>query len=250
MTIKTFHIFKPGTHTSMGGTSLQFSQRELQETANAFSETVRPAPLVLGHPSHDGPAMGWVKSLSAGAAGLFATADFSEPLVAEVKAKRYPNVSAAFLPKDDPRNPTPGRWYLRHVGFLGAVAPSVKGLEPVTFAEFSWDTSALSALGVSVTRELEVAFAESQASAGDSSDSARQVQYRLMQLLMKRTPGMSAATAANKAHLEIEAYKSRHAKDSGMDPDRVAFHEAILEHQAAVPGMGYAAAAQLILSRR
>ena len=29
----------------------------------------------------------------------------------------------------------PGKWYLRHVGFLGAAAPAVKGLKPVEFAD-------------------------------------------------------------------------------------------------------------------
>ena len=250
MTIKEFHIFKPGVHTTMGGESLQFTQQELQETAAAFSEAVRPAPLVLGHPSHDGPAMGWVKGLTASAMGLFATAEFGESLVAEVKAKRYPHVSAAFLPKDDPRNPTPGRWYLRHVGFLGAIAPAVKGLEPVTFAEFSWGAEVVSTPAISITRELEVAFAEVQVSAGHGKESERQVLHKMMQLLMKRTPGMSASAAASTAYREIEAYKARRAKDSGMDADRVAFHEAILDYQASAPGMSYAAAANHLFSRR
>lgn len=256
MTIKTFHIFKAGAHTAMGGTEFKFSQQELQETAAAFSEAVRPAPLVLGHPTHDSPAMGWVRSLNANSAGLFATADFGAGLVSEVKAKRYPNVSAAFLSKDDPRNPTPGRWYLRHVGFLGAVAPAIKGLEPVTFAEFSWDgatTAPLAASAFNIAREIDVAFAEVQTGgkAGEFTESQeRQIQHTLMQRLMKSTPGMSAATAANTAFRAVEEHKAMKSQATSMDADRVAFHEKILDLQAVTPGLPYAAAAHRLMNSR
>lgn len=39
------------------------------------------------------------------------------------------------LPPYGPANPKPGAYYLRHVGFLGAQPPAVKGLAPVEFAE-------------------------------------------------------------------------------------------------------------------
>ena len=36
-----------------------------------------------------------------------------------------------------PNNPTPGRYYLKHVGFLGAIQPAVDGLRPVEFSAFT-----------------------------------------------------------------------------------------------------------------
>ena len=245
MTVKTFHIFKPGTHRSMAGESIPFTPADLQGAALAFSESVRSAPLVLGHPQHDSPAMGWVKRLTYDSGGLYATADFGEELVSHVKAKRYPNVSAKFIRKDDARNPTPGRWYLQHVGFLGAQAPAVKHLEPVTFAEFSWDGTA-----VTPPRALDVAFSEAPADWQGDAEKERNVHLALANLLVKQNPGTSFAEAAYRAHAEIEAYKARRAKDSGMDPDRVAFHEAALDYQADRPGTSYLAAAHHVLFSR
>ncbi|WP_152663873.1 hypothetical protein [Sphingomonas sp. SRS2] len=52
-----------------------------------------------------------------------------------VRAKRYKKVSAQFYPPNHPANPTPGVHYLKHIGFLGAAAPAVKGLREVSFSE-------------------------------------------------------------------------------------------------------------------
>ena len=47
----------------------------------------------------------------------------------------YKKISASFFSTDSPRYPAPGTLYLRHVGFLGAQPPAVKGLAGVTFGE-------------------------------------------------------------------------------------------------------------------
>lgn len=52
----------------------------------------------------------------------------------------YKKVSAAFFMPTTPNNPTPGVLYLRHIGFLGAVPPAIKGLKPI---EFSGDAGLL-----------------------------------------------------------------------------------------------------------
>ena len=52
-----------------------------------------------------------------------------EPQFAEmVNTRRFPKRSTAFYTPDHPQNPKPGVWYLRHVAFLGAQPPAVKGL--------------------------------------------------------------------------------------------------------------------------
>ena len=66
------------------------------------------------------------------------TADFAqvdEGFADLVKAGRYKKVSASFYPPTSPNNPKPGVWTLRHVGFLGAQPPAVKGLSAISFAE-------------------------------------------------------------------------------------------------------------------
>lgn len=130
------HIFRPGRHTAMQGQSLDFGEADLAATAAAYNPALHEAPLVIGHPAADAPAYGWVAGLTAGPGGLFAAPRQLEPAFAEeVRSGRYKKVSASFYAPDSPHNPKPGVYYLRHVGFLGAQPPAVKGLAPVQFAE-------------------------------------------------------------------------------------------------------------------
>ena len=242
MTIKTFHFFKTGTHTTMGGVQLTYGRDDLLRAAASYSESKRSAPLVPNHPRDDSPVLGKVKSLTVKGDNLYATAEFGEGLVKDVKAKRFKGVSAKWFRPDDPRNPAPGVWYLRHIGFLDGCNPAVKGLEPVAFAESWWDGSMVTSMF-----ELEVAFSE--APQGDlGPDGERQILHEIAQLLMKRKPGTDYKTAAFAAHSEIEKYKDRRTQAVQQDPDRVAFHEAALNYQATIPGTTYQQAAQHILS--
>lgn len=139
------HIFRPGRHTAMQGTTIDFGESDLIATANAYDPTRHEAPLVIGHPRADAPAWGWVGSLTADAHGLFATPRQLDPAFAEmVRAGRFKKVSASFYTPDSPHNPVPGVYYLRHVGFLGAQPPAVKGLAPVNFAEGDTDEGCVS----------------------------------------------------------------------------------------------------------
>lgn len=133
---KPLHIFKPGRQTAMSGAVLDFSESDLAASARAYDPALHEAPIVIGHPKHDAPAYGWVKSLAISGDGLNAEphqvdADFAE-LVA---AGRYKKISASFYLPDAPNNPVPGVYYLRHVGFLGAQPPAVKGLKQAEFAD-------------------------------------------------------------------------------------------------------------------
>lgn len=132
------HIFRPGRHTSMQGATIDFGEGDLIATAKAYDPTRHEAPLVIGHPRADAPAWGWVGDLTADEGGLFATPRQLDPAFAEmVRAGRFKKVSASFYTPDSPHNPVLGVYYLRHVGFLGAQPPAVKGLAPVpvNFAE-------------------------------------------------------------------------------------------------------------------
>ncbi len=133
---KPLHIFKPGQWTTLGGETIAFSEADLQATAQAYDPKKSKAPLVVGHPKTDDPAKGWTVSLSASERGLFAAADKVDPAFAEsVRSGAYGTVSAKFYRPEDPNNPVPGVWYLRHIGFLGAHPPGVKGLDDPEFAE-------------------------------------------------------------------------------------------------------------------
>lgn len=145
---KTLQIFKPGRFTAMSGVEFAFSEVDLAATARAYKPELHQAPLVVGHPKHDHPAYGWVKSVAFAGGGLEATPEQVNPeFAAMVDSGAFRNMSAAFYAPDAPGNPVPGVYYLRHVGFLGAMPPAVRGLRSPSFAadeegvvEFSeWD---------------------------------------------------------------------------------------------------------------
>lgn len=130
------HIFKTGTQTDMRGTVLSFSESDLAACAAAYNPALHEAPIVIGHPKTDDPAWGWVASLKSDGAGLFAEPSQVDPAFSElVDAGRYKKISASFYLPDSPSNPVPGVYYLRHVGFLGAQPPSIKGLKQVEFGD-------------------------------------------------------------------------------------------------------------------
>lgn len=133
--MKNLHIFKRGTHTDSGGLKLEFGDDMLSNVVDSYDPSLHEAPIVIGHPATDDPAMGWVASLSADEKGLHAIPQQVNPEFEELVSKgTYKKISASFYMPDSPSNPSPGNWYLRHVGFLGGKAPAIKGLSPVEFS--------------------------------------------------------------------------------------------------------------------
>lgn len=133
---KQIEIFRTGRHTPMSGGALSFSEADIAATVAAYDPAVHEAPIVVGHPAHDGPAYGWVAGLEFSEGVLRAEPRQVDPAFAEmVNAGRFKKVSAAFYAPNSPSNPKPGAYYLRHLAFLGAQPPAVKGLKSVSFAD-------------------------------------------------------------------------------------------------------------------
>lgn len=133
--LQPIEIFRTGRHTAMSGQELAFADADIVDMAASYDPAVYEAPLVVGHPKTDEPAYGWVGALEAKDGKLLASPRQVDPAFAElVRAGRFKKVSASFWPPQHKGNPKPGSYYLRHVGFLGAAAPAVKGLKPVQFA--------------------------------------------------------------------------------------------------------------------
>lgn len=133
--MKAFEIFRPGKFTAMDGQQVEFTEAMLAEVASSYQPDLHEAPLVVGHPKSDAPAYGWVRGLTYEKSRLVADPDQLDPAFAEmVEAGRFKKRSASFYPPAHAANPTPGKWHLKHVGFLGALPPAVKGLKPVSFA--------------------------------------------------------------------------------------------------------------------
>ena len=128
-------IFKTGRHTAVNGKVIEFTGAQLKACADVYSPQLHEAPLVVGHPTMDAPAYGWAKALSFAGDVLNAEPhQVDEQFAAMVNAGRFKKISASFYEPHAPANPVPGVYYLRHVGFLGAQAPSVRGLRNASFA--------------------------------------------------------------------------------------------------------------------
>lgn len=134
--MEPIHFFRAGTHKPAGGASITFSDSDLTAIADAYSPRLHEAPIVVGHPRTDAPAYGWIESIVAKPDGLYAVPKQVNNEFADMVAQgAYKKVSAAFFMPNTPNNPTPGVPYLRHIGFLGAVPPAVKGLKPIEFSD-------------------------------------------------------------------------------------------------------------------
>lgn len=134
--MKRVPIFRPGKHTSANGVTLDFSEEQLAASIAAYDPKKHEAPLVIGHPKDNGPAWGWVSGLNFAEGEVVAeTAQVAEEFGEMVEAGRFKKVSASWYTPDSPSNPVPGVFYLRHVGFLGAMPPAIKGLSPLQFSE-------------------------------------------------------------------------------------------------------------------
>ncbi len=131
-------VFRAGDYGERGA----WTPEDLDRLAASYNPRLHAAPVVLGHPANDAPAYGWVRALRRAGDSLWAQLEKIDPaLEALLRAGRFRQRSVALYTNFAPA----GGPYLRHLGFLGAAAPEVKGLAPVRFAEaanvcFSFDT--------------------------------------------------------------------------------------------------------------
>ena len=134
--MQLIEIFKAGKRTDANGLEVEITTADLQNAVNAYDVNFHESPAVIGHPKHNAPAYGWVKRLELDGDVLKAEFDQIDPEFAEMVEKgRFKKISSSFYLPDSPKNPGPGNLYLRHVGFLGAMPPAVKGLRNPEFAE-------------------------------------------------------------------------------------------------------------------
>ena len=136
--MRPISIFRPGPHHPA------LDAAGLARTVSAYDPAKHEAPLVIGHPADDHPAYGWVESLAFSEGLLKATPrQVDQALRDQVDAGRYRKISAGFYHPESAGNPVPGAYYLRHVGFLGAQPPAVKGLPTVQFSDTDADYVAI-----------------------------------------------------------------------------------------------------------
>jgi hypothetical protein len=121
---KWMEIFRTGTFAAMDGRRLSYGAADLDRIVNTYQPNMHEAPLVIGHPEHNHPAWGWVAALKRVDDRLLMLPKQVVPAFAEmVRNGMFKKRSISLYPDGS----------LRHVGFLGALPPAVKGLEDVAF---------------------------------------------------------------------------------------------------------------------
>jgi hypothetical protein len=119
-------IFKTGTHTDSDGNTRMWTEQDLDNIIQKYDSSYHDAPIVIGHPKNDAPAYGWVESLKRIGEVLFAKFRDVVPAFAEMVNKGlFKKRSVSIYPDRT----------LKHVGFLGAMPPAVKGLPGYSFSE-------------------------------------------------------------------------------------------------------------------
>jgi hypothetical protein len=117
-------VFAAGDHGEDKGV---FTEADLDDIVRNFDPAKHEPPAVIGHPKDDTPAYAWVDAVRRVGDRLQArfkdaTPDFEQA----VKDRRFPKRSVSLYK-------TGTGWMLRHVGFLGAQVPQVKGLAEIKF---------------------------------------------------------------------------------------------------------------------
>jgi hypothetical protein len=118
-------VFRSGKHTDSAGNVKEWSDTDLDSIVSKYDPTNFKAPVVIGHPKDNSPAFGWVDSVKRKGKTLLASVQLLPEFVESVKDGLYKNRSISLYPDLS----------LRHIGFLGAMPPAVKGLAEVQFNE-------------------------------------------------------------------------------------------------------------------
>jgi len=123
-------VFRAGDYGDKGN----YSIANLAQMCANYDASKDEVPFVLGHPSNDGPAYAWTKALRMQGDLVQALAGEVDPAFdTAVKAGRYKKRSVAF--KQHPDGSLKMPLELRHIGYLGAMLPAVKGLRDAKFGD-------------------------------------------------------------------------------------------------------------------
>ena len=124
--MKRIEIFKTGKHTDSNGNTREWTEDDLSKIVNSYNPQVHEAPVVIGHPKDNAPAFGWVETLKKEGGVLYAQVkDLVPEFVDTVRKGLYKKRSISLYPDMS----------LRHIGFLGALPPAIKGLADISFSD-------------------------------------------------------------------------------------------------------------------
>lgn len=177
-------IFKTGKHTDSQGNTSSYDEAFLDGIVNKYNPAAHEAPVVIGHPKNNAPAWAWIEGLKREGQTLYMTMKDMVPAFAEMlKLKMFKKRSISLYPDGS----------VKHVGFLGATPPAVKGLEDIAFNEGDQITIEFEE-GGSMLEEIKKMFADMttqikgmMATKGESTDMTEQ------EIQQKINDGIAAA---------------------------------------------------------
>jgi len=119
-------VFRTGRQRDSVGNVRNWTDDDLDKIISQYEPAKHEAPAVIGHPKDNSPAYGWVEALKKENDLLLAKFKDVVPEFGEaIRRGLFKKRSIALYP--DLR--------LRHIGFLGAAPPAVKGLSNIKFSD-------------------------------------------------------------------------------------------------------------------
>lgn len=116
-------LFRAGDYGEKG----VYTHADLDQMVSNFQSGNHDAPLVIGHPKTNDPAFGWLASMQRVGDLLVGRAKDVEPTFESMVERGLFKKRSVSLAKGDTG------WIVKHVGWLGAKAPEVKGLADCKF---------------------------------------------------------------------------------------------------------------------
>jgi len=117
-------IFRTGEHTDSAGNIKKWTEEDLDQITARYNPAEHEAPVVIGHPVGNAPAFGWVEAVRREGQFLYAKFKNLVPEFVDMVKKGLFKKRSMSVYQDGT---------LRHIGFLGAMPPAVKGLADIKF---------------------------------------------------------------------------------------------------------------------
>ena len=133
MAVKPIEAFAVGRWADSNKVVRDYPDEVVQEIADSYDPARHRAPIVVNHDETQ-PNQGLVERLYKEGSKLFAIPfGVDEGFKQLVNNGNWPAVSSGLYAPNDPNNPNPGKWGLRHLSFVNV--PAVKGLAHPAFGE-------------------------------------------------------------------------------------------------------------------
>lgn len=204
LTDQWIDVFASGKHRESEDA---FTDADLDQIVSNYDPAHHEAPVVIGHPKSNGPAFAWVSAVRR--VGNVLQAQFKQAVPAfeeAVEAGRYKKRSVSLYKSAK-------GWALRHVGFLGAQPPQVKGLADIQFEHEDEEA-------------IEIEFSEETCMAMDEKDQQSLVE-KFTAALAKLLPSAPKTAETQAFSEEAQAAAIKAAVDAAVKP----LHESLAAQQ-------------------